>query len=253
MKLFALWDEGNSTKIEWYEPAEKKTDASVIIFPGGAYVNLCDYEGKDYAEYLNTLGITAFVVYYRHYPDCFPLPLLDARRAVRFVRANAREFGVAVDKISVMGSSAGGHLCALLSTYINAIDGEGVDELDKIDFIPNAQILCYPVISTDKRIGHLPSYENLLGEEYPNKDNYCPEFLVTEKTPKAFIWHTSNDEIVSMENSCRYAAALSRKGVPSELHIFPFGKHGRALALDDEHVGQWKGLFINWLRLNKLL
>ena len=96
MKEFTLWEGAESTKIEWYEPKEKKSDAAVIVFPGGGYVNLCDYEGKDYAEYLNTLGITAFVIYYRRAPNFFPIPLLDARRAVRFVRANAEKFGIAV-------------------------------------------------------------------------------------------------------------------------------------------------------------
>ena len=250
MKEFTLWEGAESTKIEWYEPKEKKSDAAVIVFPGGGYVNLCDYEGKDYAEYLNTLGITAFVVYYRRDPNFFPIPLLDARRAVRFVRANAKEFGIASDKIAVMGSSAGGHLCALLSTYTNPIDGEGVDKLDETDYLPNAQILCYPVISSDEAISHKWSYMSLLGEKYPEKENFSPELLVTEKTPKAFIWHTAGDQSVPVENSYRYATALARKGVECELHVFPFGRHGLALCLDDAHVGQWKGLLTSWLKLN---
>lgn len=257
MKEYTLWQEENSTKIEWYAPKEKKTDASVIVFPGGGYQNLCDYEGKDYAEYLNTLGITAFVVYYRRVPDYFPLPLLDARRAVRFVRANAEKFGVATDKIAVMGSSAGAHLSAFVSTYLDKIDGEGVDGLDEVDFIPNAQILCYPVISADESVGHTGSYKNLLGERYTEREKYSPDLLVTEDTPKAFIWHTANDEAVPVENSLRYATALSRKGVQFELHVFPFGRHGLALCLEDnpinKQVGQWKGLLINWLRLNDWL
>ena len=236
--------------MEWYAPTEKKTDAAVIVFPGGGYGMLCDYEGKDYAEYLNTLGITAFVVYYRCSPNRFPLPLLDARRALRFVRANAEKFGVAKDKIAVMGSSAGGHLSALVSTYTEKIDGEDVDEIDKEDYLPNAQILCYPVISARDGMLHGGSYVNLLGDKYADKEKYSPELLVSESTPKAFIWHTAGDEIVPVANSCYYAAALAAKGVYSELHVFPYGPHGRALSLDDAHVAQWKGLLINWLKLN---
>ena len=250
MKEYTLWTENKSTKIEWYEPKHKKTDAAVIIFPGGGYIKLVEYEGKDYAEYFNKKGITAFVAYYRYKPNYFPLPLLDARRAVRFVRANADMFGVDVNKIAVMGSSAGGHLCALLSTYMEKIDGEGVDELDNIDFLPNAQILCYPVISADESISHKDSYMRLLGEEYINKEKYSPELLITENTPKAFIWHTAEDKTVPVENSCRYMAALSQKGVLCELHIFPLGRHGLALSLDNEHVSQWKRLLDNWLELN---
>ena len=229
----------------------------MLIFPGGGYVHLCDYEGKDYAEYLNTLGITAFVVYYRRDPNYFPLPLLDARRAVRFVRANADKFGVSRDKIAVMGSSAGGHLCAFVCTYTDKIDGEGADEIDKMDFLPNAQILCYPVISSDEEISHKWSYMSLLGERYPERGKFSPELLVTESTPKAFIWHTAGDQSVPVENSYRYATALSKKGVQCELHIFPFGRHGLALCLADDsidkQVGQWKGLLINWLKLNEWL
>ena len=251
MKEFTLWNEKDSTKIEWYEPKNKKSDVAILVFPGGGYLQLCDYEGKDYAEYLNTLGITAFVVYYRRDPNYFPLPLLDARRAVRFVRSNAEKFGISKDKIAVMGSSAGGHLCALLSTYKERIDGEGTDSLDETDYMPNAQILCYPVISSDESIFHKWSYMSLLGEQYPDKEKYSPELLVSENTPRAFIWHTAEDKSVAVENSYRYATALFRKGVPCELHVFPYGAHGRALSLDDPHVAQWKELLLNWFRLYK--
>lgn len=253
MVEYTLWQEKDSTRIEWYEPKVKKTDASVIVFPGGAYANLCDYEGKDYAEYLNSLGMTAFVVYYRLTPNHFPLPLLDARRAVRFVRVNAKKFGVAADKIAVMGSSAGGHLSALVSTYTDKIDGEGVDEIDGQEYLPNAQILCYPVISSDLAVAHRGSYMNLLGDRYEEKEKVSPELLATENTPKAFIWHTAEDQAVSVENSYRYAIALTKKGVQNELHVFPYGAHGRALCLEELHTGQWKGLLVNWFKLNNWL
>lgn len=249
MVEFTLWEQEGATKIVWHQPKEKKTDACVIVFPGGGYAALCDYEGKDYAEWLNSLGITAFVVYYHIFPDQFPLPLLDARRAVRFVRANAEKFGIATDKVAVMGSSAGGHLCALTSTYTAKIDGEGVDEIDGYDFLPNAQILCYPVISSDESIFHGGSYHNLLGDRYEEKASYDPELLATESTPPAFIWHTAEDQLVPVANSCRYIARLAQLGVYSELHVFPFGAHGRALALDIPHTAQWKGLLANWLKL----
>ena len=251
MVEFNLWEKEGSTKIVWHKPKEKKTDACVIVFPGGGYACLCDYEGKDYAQWLNTLGITAFVVYYRVTPNFFPAPLLDSRRAVRFVRANAEKFGIASDKVAVMGSSAGGHLCAMTSTYTAKIDGEDVDEIDGYDFLPNAQILCYPVISSDESIFHGGSYHNLLGDRYDEKANFDPELLATEKTPPAFVWHTAEDQLVPVANSCRYVAKLAQLGVYSELHVFPFGPHGRALALPpgEKHTAQWKGLLENWLKL----
>lgn len=250
MKSYNLWEEENSTKIEWYEPKEKKTDMAVLIFPGGGYYTLCDYEGKDYAEYLNTLGVTAFVVYYRCKPNYFPLPLLDARRAVRFVRANAKKFEINENEILVMGSSAGGHLCALLSTYTQSIAGEEVDEIDKVDYMPNGQVMCYGLISSDDEITNEWCFRNLLGERYADKNEVSPELLVSDKTPKAFIWQTGEDTSVVVEHSYRYATALYKKGIPCELHVFPYGAHGRALALSEPHVAQWKLLFINWLKLN---
>ena len=239
--------------MEWYAPETKKSDAAVIIFPGGGYTHLANHEGQGYAEYLNSIGITAFVVYYSVAPNRFPLPLLDARRAVRFVRANSEKFGVDKNKICVMGSSAGGHLTALLSTYTANLAGEGMDEVDKECYFPNGQILCYPVIVSDKAITHLGSYNNLLGEENPNWADYDPSLLVHENTPKAFIWHTASDGGVKVLNSYHYAAALYEKGISCEMHIFPFGNHGLGLAKNEPHVAQWANLLKNWLALHEFL
>ncbi len=255
MEVFPLWDnsEKDNTKIEWYAPKTRKTDAAVIIFPGGGYAMLANHEGEDYAKYLNSLGMTAFVVYYRVSPNRFPLPLLDARRAVRFVRRNCEAFGIDKNKICVMGSSAGGHLAALLSTYTAPLAGEGVDETDAECYIPNGQILCYPVVASDKEIAHIGSYNNLLGAEATDWENYDPTLLLHEKTPKAFIWHTANDTAVKVLNSYRYASALYEKGISCELHVFPFGPHGLGLAKEDSHVAQWTPLLKNWFHLHGLL
>ena len=232
-----------------HAPAEKKSRAAVIIFPGGGYAHRAHHEGTGYAQFLAGIGVSAFVVNYRVTPAYFPVPLLDARRAVRFVRANAEAFGIDADKVLVMGSSAGGHLAALVSTYRAPIDGEGVDEIDALDPIPNAQVLCYPVISSDEAISHMGSYKYLLGDRYGERDAYSPERLVDKSTPPAFIWHTATDTGVNVENSYRYATALRRASVPCEMHIFPLGPHGLGLAPTIPHVAQWAGLFKNWLIL----
>ena len=167
---------------------------------------------------------------------------------MRFVRANAEKFGVAKDKIFAMGSSAGGHLTALLSTYLGDI-GEDDDELMKEEFLPNGQILCYPVISSDESIAHMGSYRNLLDVNYNKKEQYSPELLVNETTPPAFIWHTAEDGGVSCINSLRYAEMLKKYNIPCELHIFPFGGHGMGIAPSNPHVAQWTSLLKNWLKL----
>lgn len=197
---------------------------------------------------------------YRVKPEVFPAPLCDARRAVRFVRYYAEKFEIDPALVSVMGSSAGGHLAALVSTYRNEIAGEGVDEIDKESYIPNAHILCYPVISTvDDTIWHRGSGLNLLGED--NLDfapNVSPDLIADENTPQAFIWHTAEDKSVNVINSYAYASTLRRKNVPVEMHIFPEGPHGLGLcvlhaSLDEEakkmrrHVGRWSQMLLTWL------
>ena len=116
MEKYLLWDNENIV-LDYYPAKNIKTSATVLIFPGGAYAGHADYEGEDYAKKLNTIGMSAFVLKYRVAPNVFPAPLLDARRAMRFIRFHAEKFGVDKGKILVAGSSAGGHLAALLSTY----------------------------------------------------------------------------------------------------------------------------------------
>lgn len=237
--------------LEYYPASRKQTDAAIIICPGGGYRGRAVHEGKGYAEFLNALGIDAFVCQYRVAPHHFPLPLLDIRRAIRLVRAKAKDFGINPSKIAVMGSSAGGHLAALASTYKDPIEFEGIDEVDRQNPFPNAQILCYPVIHCpdELQVAHEGSFQNLLG---PNMEDIYPNFscdeLVSEDTPPAFIWHTADDTVVNVRNSYLYATALRKHNVSCEMHIFPNGRHGLGLSQTElPHVGQWTGLLQNWL------
>ncbi len=248
-------------QITAYIPDNKKGNGAVIIFSGGGYGARAAHEGEGYARFIAENGITAFVVAYRVSPHRFPLPLLDARRAIKFVRYHSEKYGIDKDKIAVMGSSAGGHLTALVSTYFDDVDCDvKQDEIEKEDFIPNAQILCYPVIRLlGKEIGHFGSGANLLGEKHATLGvDLQPDMIVSEKTPPAFIWHTAEDSGVSVLNSYEYAKALKRNGIPAEVHIFPNGPHGMGLCdkemlsyLDEkmlDHTGQWSNLLINWLK-----
>ncbi len=248
---YRLWEENeDSTLIHYYPAKAKKGDAAIVIFPGGGYHHRAIHEGQGYAEHFAELGIDSFVVDYRVAPNHFPLPLLDARRGVRFVRYYAEKFGINPDKIAVMGSSAGGHLSALVSTYKDAIDGEGVDEIDEISPIPNSQILCYPVINmVDAAIGHRNSAINLLGDNLDLAPSVSPDLIADESTPDAFIWHTANDTAANVKNSYTFAGVLRNFNVPVEMHIFPDGRHGLGLAPDMPNtVGQWAALMDNWLR-----
>lgn len=237
-----------------YLPPLKKSKIAVIIFAGGGYRVRAEYEGKDYAVFLAEHGYTAFVVNYRVVPHKFPLQLLDARRAIRFVRRNCEKYGIDKNKIAVMGSSAGGHLAALCSTYFEPIEFENSDEIDKEDFIPNYQILCYPVISLfEEKIANFGSGRNLLGDLLQEKgEELSPHRIVSDKTPSAFIWHTFSDETVNVKNSLLYAESLKDYNIRTELHIFPDGRHGLGLSNGKEkieyHVSQWQKLLLNWLK-----
>ena len=266
VQTFNLWENTPGMceevpTVTYYQPENKKSDAAVVIFPGGGYGHRASHEGKDYAEFYNENGISAFVVDYRVSPHRFPLPLLDARRAVRFVRFNAEKFGIDKNKVAVMGSSAGGHLASMISTYYNEIDFEGADEIDKEDFIPNKQILCYPVINLcGKEYSHAGSGRNLLWEEHGMKGaSLSPDFIASAQTPDAFIWHTFNDNVVDVRNSLEYASKLKSVGVGAEVHIFPEGNHGLGLCKNHvhcegkdpkmlNHVAQWMPLVINWFK-----
>ncbi len=268
MERFNLWEAGktplmlpevpedcypNVEPTICYYPAEKKTTrGTVVIYPGGGYSHRAKHEGEGYALYLNECGMDAFVVDYRVRPYNFPAELLDARRGVRFVRANAEKFGIDPTRVAVMGSSAGGHLAALVSTYRSEIEGEGVDDIDNIDPIPNAQILCYPVLDLE---GHIGSYRNLLGDSIGEWRTITPRLIADKDAPPCFMWHCQADAVVDVANTYRYAMKLNELGVSHECHIYPYGSHGIGLVNEERFAGReymrsWPGEMVAWLRLN---
>lgn len=251
MKITGLKWESENVTFEHYKPMEKKTNSAVLIFPGGAYVGHADHEGQGYAEMFNSWGMNAFVLKYSVMPNYFPKPLLDARRAIRWIRSNAEELGIDKNQILVMGSSAGGHLASMLSTYTQALEGEETEVAE--DFLPNGQILCYPVVSSDDEIGHMGSYIHLLGDRFYDKRKVDPIRLAKESTPKAFIWHTSTDSVVNVVNSYHYAEALANKNVSCELHVYPIGEHGSGRAEFLPYIAKWTQCLEDWLKLNQYL
>ena len=261
METKNLWDNvpglcEEIPKITVYVPVVKTSDLAIVILPGGGYSMRAEGEGKKYAEFLSEKGITALVVDYRVFPHRFPLPLLDARRAVQWVRHFADEYGINKNKVIIIGSSAGGHLAALTSTYFEEITDFNInDEISKEDFIPNGQILCYPVINLMGKEGdvHFGSGKNLLGENYAELCyGVTPTNIVSERTPPAFIWHTFEDDVVNVKNSLDYAKGLKDSNVSVEMHIYPHGGHGMGIPAPDsklnKHVLQWLESLIKWLK-----
>jgi acetyl esterase/lipase len=223
---------------------------AVIILPGGGYARKAAHEAGPVAEWLNSLGISAFVVDYRVTPYRHPIPLLDARRAIQQVRCKARAWSVDPQKIAVLGFSAGGHLAATAGTHFEDLCEPDlpVDEVAACDFCPNALILCYPVISFGP-FGHPGSQENLIGSHPPNslQQSLSAETQISSRTPPTFLWHTANDEAVPVENSLLFARGLSAQHIPFELHIFGEGQHGAGLASGHVSAAPWTDLCGQWL------
>lgn len=226
--------------------------AAIVIFPGGGYGGLAAHEGKGYADWLVTNGISCFVVKYRLGSHGYrhPAMLQDAARAVRLVRAHAAEWKIDPKRVGIIGSSAGGHLVSTLATHFNSGKADATDVVERQSSRPDLTILCYPVISMGPNT-HQGSKNNLLGAN-PDPElvkNLSNETQVTKDTPPCFIWHTWEDKAVKVENSLEFASALQRAGVPFDLHIYQKGAHG--LGLGKNHP--WANDCLYWLRVQKFV
>ena len=233
-------------------PTGRATGSAVVICPGGGYGGLAvDYEGKDIARWLNSMGIAGFMLKYRLGPRYHhPAPLLDAQRAIRTVRSRTAEFGISPDSIGIWGFSAGGHLASSASTYFDAGDPKAADPIDRVSSRPDFAILAYPVISFTTEYTHKGSRENLLGKDPDPKlvEYLSSEKQVTRDTPPTFLFHTDEDVVVPPENSVLYYLALRKAGVPAEMHVFQRGPHGVGLAATDQTLVVWQQVLANWLR-----
>jgi acetyl esterase/lipase len=231
--------------------------AAVIIAPGGGYRTLAiDKEGRAPAEFLNSLGLAAFVLKYRLGPRYHhPIQLGDAQRAIRLVRTRARDWGVAPDRIGFFGFSAGGHLASTVSTQFDAGQASAPDPIDRAGSRPDFAVLAYPVISLTEAWTHQGSKLNLLGEapDPALARRLSTDTRVTASTPPTFIYHTNADTSVPVENSVSYFLALRKAGVPAEMHVFKDGAHGTGLAQQDQALREWPTLLANWLRASGML
>lgn len=238
-----------------YLPAQNPTRTAIVICPGGGYVELAmDKEGADVARWLNARGVAAFVLKYRLGPRYhYPAQLLDAQRAIRYVRSHAAEDSLDTDRIGIWGFSAGGHLASTAGTHFDAGNPDATDPVERVSSRPDFIVLAYPVISMEPGgITHMGSLHFLLGEQ-PNpmlENELSNETQVTPQTPPTFLFSTTNDGTVPVMNSILFYEALVRSGVPAEMHIFERGHHGSGLAQDNPQLCMWPILLQNWLHLH---
>lgn len=226
--------------------------SAIVVCPGGGYQMRADHEGAPIAEWLVSLGIAAFVVDYRVAPHRHPVPLQDAQRAIRMVRARASEWQIDPERIGILGFSAGGHLAATAGTQWDHGDPTAADPILRASCRPDVMVLCYPVISFMLAC-HRGSLINLLGEEVTLEQRRAlsAELQVTHETPPAFIWHTADDAAVDVDNALVMASALRQHGVDFALHVFPHGAHGLGLAADHPDAKVWPDLCARFLRSQK--
>lgn len=238
---------------------EKRSGAAVVILPGGGYAALAmAHEGYQLAQWLADRGIVGVIVKYRvsSKPESklqFPVPLLDARCAIRTVRARAEEWGVDPSKVGVMGASAGGHLASMTATlHKEEFEVERVHM--EFSSRPDFAILVYPVIAMNESWGHMGSRVHLIGKD-PSPElmgRTSTHLRVDADTPPCFLVHAADDRVVPVRNSLEFTARCAENKVPVSCHVITKGGHGFGLG-NRMNATSWTGFLERWLNERELL
>ena len=238
----------------------RKNRSCVVIFPGGGYDYCSEREAEPVALRFLGAGINAFVLKYSCKNKKFPTQLLEACAAVKYVRENAQRFDINPEKIVVCGFSAGGHLAASVSCHWSKDFVSQALGCEKELLRPNGAILSYPVITTGE-LTHQGSIDNITYGASGEEKDKLSELVTLDRqinpdTPKTFLWHCSDDDVVPVENSLLYMDGLSKHKIPFECHIYEWGGHGLSLcdfntANCDEQLQpiakNWVELAIDWI------
>lgn len=255
-----LWPEGaplaigteleDQPRLDHYPVQTDAAAPALIICPGGGYEGIeLEHEGEVMARWINKLGITAFILHYRVKPYGHPCPLMDAQRAVRYIRHHSKEFNIDPNRIGMIGFSAGGHLACTTGTHAHEGDSQAEDPIDRESCKVNLLVLGYCSLSFMKREYTWHAMMNLIGENPTDelRRYYSNEFHVTEDTPPVFMWTTSNDRV---QNSLIFGLALKEKKIKFELHCYENGPHGMGLAQNHPYAHTWTDHCAAWLRRN---
>lgn len=256
-----LWPEGvpgalgqseaDKPRLYPFVPQKKSTTAAVLVIPGGGYQHVAiGHEGFQFALWLNAQGMTAFVLDYRVAPYAYPVEIQDGMRAMRYIRAHASEYDIDPQRVGVWGSSAGGHLASTLGVHGNdAAPAPDNDPLNQTEARPDFMILSYPVISMELPESHAGSLHNLLGKD-PDPalaQKLSNQLTANAQTPPTFLFATTKDPVVPVENSLDFYRTLERAHVPVEMHLYDYANHGCGLCGDIPELSTWPLLLRNWL------
>lgn len=244
--------------IRYPAPEAIATGAAVVVCPGGGYNMLAmDHEGHQIARWLNSFGVSAYILTYRLGRNGYkhPIPMNDGKRAIRTVRANAKVWGIDPERIGVLGFSAGGHMASTLGTHFDAGQSEAADPVERNSSRPDFMVLLYPVISFTEDYQHSGSRISLLGEDAdPDLVRLMSnEKQVTDDTPQAFLVHTTEDKVVPPENSIFFYLELKKRNIPAEMHIYEKGRHGLGLGAPGTAFASWPERCEEWMLERGLL
>ena len=237
-------------------PAGTASGTAVIICPGGGYRRLAfGHEGTDVAAWLNSIGVSAFILKYRLQDYGHPAPLRDVLRAVRVLRFGADKWGIDPQRIGVLGFSAGGHLASTAGTMFDAPEGRTGADLDRVSARPDFLVLVYPVIAMSGPVAHVGSRDSLLGKSPSPElvESLSTQLRVTDRTPPAFLVHGGTDQTVPVEHSVLFYSALRKAGVPAEMHLYQEGPHGIGLKPGYGPMSSWVDRCAEWLKARNLL
>lgn len=231
----------------------------MVVCPGSAYLCCARIESEAVATKLMAMDLNAFVITYSCSPRHYPLQLLEVAAVYELLEKNGERWNTDVENTGILGFSAGGHLAA---HYSNQYDCEEITRYFSRVHKPSVSVLCYAVLSADPAIRHQGSFHNLLGHEPSAEEveRFSCEKMVTADTPPTFLWHTVGDQSVPVQNSLRYAEALSNHGVSYALHVYPYGRHGLStvdkmtvpaadLTEQVTYAHDWLAQFEKWLTL----
>lgn len=225
--------------IDTYVANQNNVRDALLVIPGGGYSSVCtDREGEPVALEFFAKGYNCFVLNYRcgRKEDVYPAHIIDAGTAMIYIKEHAEEFKINPERVFAVGFSAGGHLCGSLATMFDYPEVKAVFGEKARMIRPTGAVLSYPVIAARANT-HQSTFKNLLGKpltEYSEaeKDKFSIDIALNSESSPMFLWHTAEDDCVPVEGTLKLGLALTAKGVPYKMSIYPYGPHGIALGTE---------------------